>query len=283
MLNQSTDTVLRAMKLTGMANELERQNADPKLVAALSFDERLSLIVDAEWRKRQASKMKRYVNAACLPIRRAQVEDIEYHPDRKLDKAKITQLSTCSYIDLGLHIIIHGASGNGKTYLGCALGNAACRRFKKTFYIRMQELLERLTFEKAHGDYRKYLNSLKKLDLLIIDEFLLRLLTPEEASHLLEVVEVRSRNDDGTSGRSTIFCTQYEACDWYGRISPDSSEQNPETEAIIDRIVHTAHVIAVEGKYSMRQRHGLDAPKEPFGVAAEAAPEATEGGSHEEN
>ena len=111
MLSQSTDTVLRAMKLTGMANELERQNADPKLIAALSFDERISLIVDAEWRKRQSSKMKRYVNDACLPIKRAQVEDIEYHPDRKLKKAQIVQLASCSYIDAGVHIIIHGASG----------------------------------------------------------------------------------------------------------------------------------------------------------------------------
>ena len=275
MLSQSTDTVLRAMKLTGMANELERQYADPKLIASLSFDERLSLIVDAEWRKRQTSKMKKYVNNACLPIKRAQIEDIEYLPDRKLDKARITQFATCSYIDRGEHIIIHGAAGNGKTFLGCALGNAACRRFKKVFYIRMQELLERLAWEKANGDYRKYLNSLKKLDLLIIDEFLLRRLTPEEASHLLEVVEIRSRNDDGTSGRSTIFCGQYEPVDWYERISPNGEEQNPETEAIIDRIVHTAHVIAMEGKYSMRQRHGLDAPDEDSLVGASS----TDGGS----
>lgn len=262
MLSQSTDTVLRAMKLTGMATELIRQNSDPKLTSNLSFEERLSLIVDAEWRKRESSKMRKCLKAACLPIPGAQIEDIEYYPDRKLDKAKITQLASCSYIDHGLHIIIRGASGNGKTFLSCALGNAACRRFKKVFYIRMQELLERLAWEKANGDYRKYLNSLKKLDLLILDEFLLRRLTPEEASHLLEVVEVRSRNNDGTSGRSTIFCSQYDPGDWYERISPDSAEQNPETEAIIDRIVHTAHTISIEGKISMRQRHGLDAPAE---------------------
>lgn len=260
MLNQSTDTVLRSMKLTGMANELRRQNGDPRLISSLSFDERLSLIVDAEWNKRQNSKMKRYVNAACLPIRRAQVEDIEYYPDRQLNKSFIVQLATCSYINFGQHIIIHGASGNGKTYLSCALGNAACRNFRKTYYIRMQELLERLKTEKEFGDYRKYLNSLKKLDLLILDEFLLRKLTPEEASHLLEVVEIRSRNDEGTAGRSTIFCSQYEPADWYERISPEEAERNPETEAIIDRIVHNSHMLRIEGKYSMRQRHGLDAP-----------------------
>ena len=103
MLSQSTDTVLRAMKLTGMANELERQNADPKLIAALSFDEHISLIVDAEWRKRQSSKMKRYVNDACLPIKRAQVEDIEYHPDRKLkNPVEIDDLSDVSIL-FGTH------------------------------------------------------------------------------------------------------------------------------------------------------------------------------------
>jgi len=268
------------MRLTGMANELAKQNADPKLVASLNFDERLSLIVDAEWRKREMSKLTKCVKAANLPIRGAQVEDIEYYPDRKLDKAKMTQYASCSYIDQGLHIIIRGASGNGKTYISCALGNAACRRFKKVFYIRMQELLERLAWEKANGDYRKYLNALKKLDLLILDEFLLRKLTPEEASHLLEVVEIRSRNDDGTSGRSTIFCSQYDTGDWYTRISPDSSEQNPETEAIIDRIVHTAHVISVEGDMSMRQRHGLDAPPARAGVTVGAADTAKDGGSN---
>ncbi len=265
MLSQSIIVTLKTMRLTGMANELTRQYADPQMIAKLSFDERLSLIVDAEWRKRQNSKLKKLLGDANLPVKRAQIEDIEYYPDRKLDKSKIIQLSTCSYIDQGLHIIIRGAAGNGKTYLACAFGNAACRRFKKVFYIRMQELLEQLKWEKENGDYRKYLNSLKKLDLLILDEFLLRRLTPEEASHLLEVVEIRSRNDDGTSGRSTIFCSQYDSGDWYERISPDSPEQDPETEAIIDRIIHTSHIISIEGKYSMRQRHGLDAPAEDGG------------------
>ena len=142
MINQATDTMLKAMKLTGMANELARQIANPKSVKEMTFDERLAQLVDAEWRKRQASKLKKCMSEACLRFSRAQVEDIEYYPDRKLDKAQMNQLATCSFVDHGHHIILHGNSGNGKTYIGCALGNAACRRFKKVRYMRMQELLE---------------------------------------------------------------------------------------------------------------------------------------------
>ena len=102
------------------------------------------------------------------------------------------------------HIILKGASGNGKTYLACALGHAACRKFRSVKYIRMPELLDELNVAKACGTFKKTIQSYQKVELLILDEWLIRALSPQESYDLLEIVE--SRCEKG----SVIFCTQYE-------------------------------------------------------------------------
>ena len=97
-------------------------------------------------------------NASVMPDFQRQMlvmEEIEYHPDRKLDKTQLTRFSTCKYIDDGRHIILSGACGSGKTYIACALGNAACRKFKKVRYVRLPELLEELNVAKGTGEFRK--------------------------------------------------------------------------------------------------------------------------------
>ena len=116
----------------------------------------------------------------CLP--EACIEDIEYHADRKLDKAQITRLATCSYIPDHHNIIILGASGAGKTYIGCAFGIAACRNFYTTKYIRLPDLLNELAVARGEGIYQKVMKEYKKVSLLIIDEWLLVPLTPTECA-----------------------------------------------------------------------------------------------------
>ena len=193
---QNTVDTLKAMRFSAMANEFERQLSDLASYGQLGFEDRFALLVDAEWNRRQQNKLARIIHEARFAQSGAEIEDIEYHADRKLDKVQILRFATCKYIEEGHHIILKGASGSGKTFLACALGNAACRKFKKVRYIRLPELLEELGLAHASGELKKALKAYRKADLLILDEWLIRSLTPEVRPAGVGRGSLPSRGDD---------------------------------------------------------------------------------------
>jgi len=244
MLTENTVTKLREMKMSVMAQKLKDQLSDHAL-SDLSFEDRVSLIVDAEWATRKSNRMTKLIRNADFALAGASIEDIDFRPSRKLDKAQILRLGTCSYILESHNILILGATGAGKTYLACAFGMAACRNFYSAKYIRLPDLLTELALARVENNFREVMKQYKRVKLLILDEWLLYSLKETEARDLLEIVEARHRS------ASTIFCSQFDVKGWHLKIGESTL-----ADAVCDRVAHNSYTIMIEGD-SMRKVTGI--------------------------
>ena len=245
MLMENTANKLRDMHLSVMATAFKEQLADSKF-QSMSFEDRIGLIVDKEWCARKSNHLKRLVRQAGFSEPGTCIEDIEYHPDRNLDKNQITRLSACNYIAEHHNVMLLGATGSGKTYIACALGMEAVRRYLTARYIRLPELLVDLSIARGSGTIRKVMAQYKKYSLLIIDEWLLYPLKETESRDMLEIIEARHKK------ASTIFCSQFDIPGWRDKLSDPIL-----ADAICDRIVHDSYTIVIDCKDSMRKRKGI--------------------------
>ena len=240
MLNNETKRKLYALKLNGMASAFENQLQSTS-VGHLSFEERFGLLVDFEMTDRENRRLKRLLSSANLR-ETACLEDIDYRASRELDRALIASLGQCEWVRRGLNLIITGPTGSGKTWLGCAFSNQACRLGLSVQFHRVPLLLEDFILSHADGSFRKRLAQLSKVDVLFLDDLGIAALTPVGRSDLLEIIEQRCGK------KSTVITSQLPVDKWHDYLSGG----NPTVaDAIMDRAVNGAHRISLKGE-SMR-------------------------------
>lgn len=240
---EETITKLGEMRLNSMALAT-RELLQTSPGNELSFAEKLGLIVDREWTERDNRRLARRLKEAKLSTR-ASLDNVLCDPERGIDKATIRQLATCGWIQSKHNVVIVGKTGVGKSYLGSALADAACRKGYRAVFFRVPRLLEELALARLAGELGSLLGKLSRVDVLVLDDFLLNPMTDIERRDLLEVIEDRyDRN-------STVITTQLPTKTWHDALNDPTI-----ADAICDRLVHNAHLIKLGGP-SLRRKKAI--------------------------
>ena len=235
MLNEPTLEKLRELRLNALAENWCEQRKDPKMTG-LDFDERFGLLVDAEWLDRQNKRLARNLREAKLRLSDACIEGVDYPARRKLDKAVIRGLASCTWIHEHHNVVITGPTGVGKTYIACALAQQACRKGYRALYRRVPRIFDEILLARADGTYPRWLAKVARFDVVVLDDWGLVPLAESERRDLLEIMEDRYGN------RSTILTSQMPVAQWHDQVGDPTI-----ADAFCDRLLHNAYRIELHG------------------------------------
>jgi DNA replication protein DnaC len=243
MLTEPTLEKLKALRLDAFAAAWLAQQQDPTL-ATVPFDERLALLVDAQWLARENRRLQTALREAKLRLSQACVEDIDYAARRELDKTLVRQLATCRWVHEHHNVLITGMTGTGKTYVACALAQQACRKGYRALYRRVPRLFEEFTLAHADGSYLRLLARFARVDVLVLDDWALGPLPEQGRRDLLEILE------DRTGTRSTIVTSQLPPAKWHEYLADPTL-----ADAICDRLLHPAYRLVLKGPSRRKEVH----------------------------
>jgi len=239
VLNHQTIDGLHALKLAAMAAGLAEQAASAAH-QGLSFEERLGLLVDRELAEREDRRLQRYLKMAKLRSD-AVIEDVDFRRRRGLERPEVLGLAEAGWVRGHHNVAVVGPTGVGKTFLACALANAAIRRGHTALYLRASRMLDELAIARVDGRFQRLTASWARIDVLVIDDFLLRPLSTDQAADVLEVIE------DRAGLRSVIITSQLPISMWH-----EAMGEPTVADAVLDRVLANLHRIEMEGE-SMRR------------------------------
>lgn len=246
MLIHPTIDKLNDMRLTGMAQGFRAQLENPE-IHNLPFEDRFALIVDMEFMARENRQLATRLKSAQLR-QNAALEDLDTKPSRGLDRALLASLSTCQWVKQRHNLLITGATGVGKTWLSCALSHNACRRGIRVVYHRLPALMQDLDLARHDGRYTKIMRGIAKAELLILDDWGIAPMSPEQLRDLLEMIDVRYEKG------STLITSQLPVASWHEALNDPTM-----ADAILDRVVHNAYKIDLKGPSMRKLRSKIDA------------------------
>ena len=239
-MNETTLEKMKKLRLWGLYRAF-KTNLESGQIHQLTTDELISIMVDSELDDRQNRKIEHHIRKARFRYK-GNIENINYDPERNLDKNLIMRYAECTFIEKHENLLITGSTGVGKSYIASALGHQACMLGYSVIYANTSKLLSKLKLSKADGSYMKELARIERQNLLILDDFGLQPLDAQARQALMEIIEDRHGN------QSTIITSQLPVKQWYDIIGEQTI-----ADAILDRIVHGANRIELRGE-SLRRR-----------------------------